>query len=181
MDPVSLVVASASAGKICVSLGWSLKKFMDGAKIADKRIESLIHDIKSFGKILDVLQETVHDSKVQSWAGLGGNVGSYWEELLICLQDSEKTLASLEQTVGRIDKSAQILDSSRKELRLQAAADEIGMYQSKCHPRRARSRFSWTLLSCKNTHLPIDLILKSDMDASSCRKGCCKHALASIG
>ncbi|KAF2792652.1 hypothetical protein K505DRAFT_338484 [Melanomma pulvis-pyrius CBS 109.77] len=129
MDPVSLVVASASAGKICVSLGWSLKKFMDGAKIADKRIESLIHDIKTFGNIPDVLKETVHDPKVQSWAESGGNVRSYWEELLVCLQDSEKTLVGLEQTVSRINKSAQILDSARKELRLQVAADEIGMYQ----------------------------------------------------
>jgi hypothetical protein len=128
MDPLTIVFASVSVAKLCYTVGWELKKFIDGTKLVGTAINALFQDVQSFKKILDQMKDTVDDPKVKTSA-FTGHVGSHWRHLHTSLDDAKETLKALEATILRVNKSASLLDSARKHLRLMGAADEIAIYQ----------------------------------------------------
>ena len=103
---------------------------MDGTKLVGTAINALFQDVQCFEKILEQMKDTVDDPKVKSSA-LTGHVGSHWGHLQTSLDDAEETLNALNATILRVNKSANLLDSTRKHIRLMGAQDEIAVYQQK--------------------------------------------------
>jgi len=128
MDPLTIVGSSLSVAKLCYTVGWELKKFIDGTKLVGTAINALFQDVQSFGKILEQMKDTVDDPKVKASA-LTGYVGSHWRHLQTSLDDAEETLSALKATILCVDKSANLLNSTRKHIRLIGAQDEIAVYQ----------------------------------------------------
>ena len=128
MDPLSILGVSFSAAKLCACVGLELKAFIDGAKLSGTKINALFQDVQGFEKILEQMKEVVSnpDIKVETT----GHVGNHWRYLKTSLDDSEITLKALEATIIRVNKSASVLDSARKHVRLMGAADEIAIYQN---------------------------------------------------
>lgn len=128
MDPLTIVGSSLSVARLCYTVGWELKKFIDGTKLVGTAINSLFQDVQSFGKILEQMKDTVDDPKVKA-STLTGYVGSHWRYLRTSLDDAEETLNALNTTILRVNKSANLLDSTRKHIRLIGAQDEIAVYK----------------------------------------------------
>jgi len=128
MDPLTIVGSSLSVAKLCCTVGWELKKFIDGTKLVGTAINALFQDVQSFEKILEEMKDTVDDPKVKASA-LTGHVGSHWRYLQTSLDDAEETLNALKATILRVNKSANLLNSTRKHIRLMGAQDEIAVYQ----------------------------------------------------
>jgi glutamate formiminotransferase len=128
MDPLTIVGSSLSVAKLCCAVGWQLKKFIDGTKLVGTAINALFQDVQSFEKILEAMKDTVGDPKVAASASTG-HVGSHWRHLQTSLGDAEEILKALEATILRVNKSANLLNSTRKHIRLMGAQDEIAVYQ----------------------------------------------------
>jgi hypothetical protein len=129
MDPISITAASLAIVRVCVSTGWELKLFIDGAKLAGTAVNLLLVDIEAFQNTLQQLNSVLEDPRVKDSVQLTGNVGNHWSNLKTSLDDARDTLVSLEATVLRINKNVGLLNSARKHIRLKAASDELGMYQ----------------------------------------------------
>jgi hypothetical protein len=129
MDPLTIVSSSLALAKLCSLVGWELKKFIDGTKLVGTAINALSHDVQSFEKILEQMKDTVNDPKVKASLVQSGHVGSHWSDLQTSLDDAEETLKALEATILRVNKSTNVLDSTRKQIRLKGATDEIAVYQ----------------------------------------------------
>ncbi len=128
MEAVTIVGLSITVAKLCSAVGLELKKFIDGTKLVGTAINALFQDVESFEKILDQMKDTVDDPKVKTSASTG-YLGSHWDHLGTSLNDAEETLKALEATITRVNKSANLLDSTRKLFRLKGATAEIAIYQ----------------------------------------------------
>jgi hypothetical protein len=129
MDPLTIVTASLTIAKLCVSVGWELQKFTDGAALAGTAINALVSDVKSFQNILEQLKETFEDPKIEASLPLTGHIGSHWRDLQASLDDAAITLKELEATVAWVNKDKSLLDNSRKHIRLKRATQEIAVYR----------------------------------------------------
>jgi len=128
MDPVTIVGLLITVSKLCGAVGQELKKFINGTKLVGTAINALFQDVKSFEKILDHMKDTVDDPRVKTSASTG-YLGAHWHHLKTSLNDAEKTLKALEATIIHVNKSASLLDSTRKNFRLKGATAEIAIYQ----------------------------------------------------
>jgi hypothetical protein len=128
MDPLTIVGSSLSVAKLCYTVGWELKTFIDGTRLVGTAINALFQDIQSFEKILGQIKDMADDPKVKT-SVMTGLVGSHWCHLQTSLDDAEGTLKALEATILRVNKSVSLLDSTRKHIRLMGATDEIAVYQ----------------------------------------------------
>jgi hypothetical protein len=129
MDPLSIAAASLSIAKICGTVGFELTKFIQNSDLVGPAVAGLQADITSFETVLGLLNETLNDENVKAWVSSSGRIGTYWYSLSLSLEDAKGTLKSLEEIVSRLKKPAKILETTRKQLRLQLAADEIVIYR----------------------------------------------------
>jgi phosphodiesterase/alkaline phosphatase D-like protein len=129
MDALSITAAPLSIAKLCVSTGWELKLFIDGAKMAGTAVNALLVDIEGFQKTLEQLNSVLADPRIKRSVQLTGNVGNHWTNLKTSLDDARDTLVCLEATVMRINKNVGVWNSARKHIRLKSASDKLVMYQ----------------------------------------------------
>jgi hypothetical protein len=129
MDPLSITTASLSIVKTCVTVGWEIKKFIDGAKLAAAVIDVLLQNVKGFQKTLEQMNEILEDPRIKDSVQSAGHVGSHWANLKTCLDDAKDTMDSLRVTIMGINKTVSVLDSARKHIRLQSSSNKIKMYQ----------------------------------------------------
>ena len=129
MDPLTIIATSLSIAKLCSGVGSELKKFIDGTKLVSTAINALVQDVKSFEKILEQMKDMIEDPKVKASLASSGHIGSHWRHLQTSLDDAEETLKALEATILRVNKSVNLLDLTRKHIRLSGATNEIAVYQ----------------------------------------------------
>ncbi|KAF2673191.1 WD40 repeat-like protein [Microthyrium microscopicum] len=129
MDPLSIVVSSLTIASLCSGLGWELKKFISGTKLVGTAINGLLQEVTAFEKILDQVTDIIDEPKVKSSLRSEGSLTSHWRHLQTSLDDAEGTLKSLQTTIVRVNKHVNLLDSTRKHIRLHAATHEIAVYQ----------------------------------------------------
>ncbi|KAF2671956.1 hypothetical protein BT63DRAFT_184472 [Microthyrium microscopicum] len=160
MDPLSIVSTSLAISKLCVTVGWELKTFIQEAKQVGKGIEALYQDVRGFETILDQLKDIFQDPKVgTSLDGETGHIGNHWRDLHSTLEDAEETLQGLEATVTKINKSSSMLDLTRKHIRLKGSAGEISVYQ-----QRIRSYKDTIQVSLQTTMLWYQVSAKQSSD-----------------
>jgi hypothetical protein len=129
MDPLSITTASLSIAKICTTVCWELKEFIDGVKSAPSVIRVLLQEVEGFQTTLESLNEVLGDDRTKSTIQSSGHIGTHWMNLKICLDDASVTIESLEVTISRINKTVGVLDSTRRYMRLQSASNEIQRFQ----------------------------------------------------
>jgi hypothetical protein len=131
MDPLSITVSALSAAKICASVGWELKKFVDEYKVVDSTINGLHQDVKDLSATLDVLNSTLKDRTIKDSASSSTFIGSHWGHMTISLKNADTILCSIQYTVERVDKSARVLDTARKLMRINSSAKEFMRYRER--------------------------------------------------
>src|SRR5215469_462951 len=129
MEPLSIAAAIISIAKTCGTVGWELKQFVDGAKLAGTAINVLLQDVEGFQKILEQINQILKDPRIKDTISSSGLVGSHWANLKACLDDATGTINSLEATVVGVNKTVTVLDSARKHIRLKSASNTIALYQ----------------------------------------------------
>jgi hypothetical protein len=129
MDPLSITSAAITIAKTCGTVGWELKQFIDGAKLAGTAINVLLQDVEGFQNILEQTNQILEDPRVKDTISSSGLVGSHWANLKTCLDDATVTINNLEATVVNINKTVAVLDSARKHIRLKNASNTIALYQ----------------------------------------------------
>ena len=148
MDPVialAIIRSSLSIASVCGSVIWELKKFIDDTKLVGHAINSLHKDVEAFQKVLSLLEHTVQEPNIKASIESSAPVARHWNFLKSTLDDAQDTLNSLSATISKVDKDVQILDSTRKQIRLQNASHEIKLYQQ----------------SIKSYHRTIDVTLQA--------------------
>src|SRR5947209_475686 len=105
MDPLSITAAALSIAKICVTTGWELKLFIDGAKFAGTAVNALLLDVEGFKTTLEQLNSVLDNPRMKNSVRLTGNVGNHWKNLKTSLDDAKDTLESLDATIVRINKN----------------------------------------------------------------------------
>src|SRR5438034_889477 len=78
-----------------------------------------------------------------------GHIGNHWRNISRSIQDGTKTLASLQATLEKVNKSATVLDGARKHLRLKWASEEIAIFQHEIRSYRDTLQLSLqTVILC---------------------------------
>jgi Fungal N-terminal domain of STAND proteins len=129
MDPLSITVAVASLVKICGSVGWEIKKFIDGAKSASSVVGILLQKVEAFQKTLESLNGILDDPRIKASVHYTGDVGTHWINIKTCLDDAQVTLDKLQITITKVNKTVSVLDSARRHRRIQSSSDTIKLYQ----------------------------------------------------
>jgi hypothetical protein len=129
MDPLSITVASLSIAKMCGVVGFELAKFVhDGAHIG-LEIGALQSDVKGLETVLGLLHDTVNNADLKVWLEATGPIRRYWNSLSVSLGDAKGVLIALSETVTRINAPAKFMETTRKQVRLKLAADEVAAYR----------------------------------------------------
>jgi hypothetical protein len=129
MDPLSITTGVLGLLGTCVKVGSTLKDFYDGASFADTKVKGLLTDVESFTQVLRLMQNTFEQNQIRSSIETAGHISNHWVFLAASIQDGQNTLLQLQETLGRVNKSVNVLDGARKHLRLKSASEEIGNYQ----------------------------------------------------
>ncbi|KAH8653149.1 hypothetical protein BGZ60DRAFT_179099 [Tricladium varicosporioides] len=129
MDPLSITTGVLGLIGVCFKVSSSIKDLYDGAAIADTKVKGLLTDVESFSQVLQLMKDTFEQDQVQDSFQTTGHIGNHWNSLSVSIQDGQKTLVQLQETLEKVNKSVSVLDGPRKHLRLKAASDEIGIFQ----------------------------------------------------
>lgn len=76
------------------------------------------------------MKETLEQKEIKDSLGTTGHVNNHWSHISVTIKDGQRTLGRLQKLLEKINKSTSILDETRKNIRLQNDAQEIGVYQS---------------------------------------------------
>jgi hypothetical protein len=131
MDPLSITVGTLSILRACTWVAGELRQIINGAKLADPAMNGLLHDVESFSQTLQLLKDTAESPRIKESIGATGYIGTHWENLRNSLDGAENTVKGLEGLVERVNKTVKVLDSVRKDRRLQNAEREITMYRQR--------------------------------------------------
>lgn len=128
-DPLSITVGVVGLLSACMKVGADLKDIYDGAAIADPAVTSLGLEVEGFAHTLQLMNDTLETPNVKISIQATGHIGNHWNYISKSIKDGQDTVAKLQVTLQKVDKSVSVLDSTRKHFRLKAAAGEIAMYQ----------------------------------------------------
>ncbi len=131
MDPLSVTVSVASLLGTSIKIGATLKTLWDGSKSVDARVQGVLDEVEAFTTALELVKKTLEEDKLSETIQSTGHIGDHWKNLFICIIDGQQTLDALQAAVVKVNKSASVLDNTRKHLRFEAAAKEISAYQYK--------------------------------------------------
>jgi hypothetical protein len=82
------------------------------------------------------MKKTLEDDRVQSSLHVTGHIGNHLRNISTLIKDGQNTLAQLQGTLDRVNKSVSVLNGARKNLRLKGAFDEIGMFKQQVRSYR---------------------------------------------
>jgi hypothetical protein len=136
VEPLSITTGVVALLTTCIKTRAAVKDFHDGAAIAGVKVKGLLSDVEGFAQALRMMKETLEQKDVQSSLHSTGHIGNHWTNLSISIQDGQNTLVQLQSTLDKVNKSVGILDGTRKHLRLQAATQEITMFQQQVRSYR---------------------------------------------
>jgi hypothetical protein len=129
-EPLSIITGIASLLGASVKAGTQLQTLANGISIVNVKIIGFLSDIEGFSLVLKVLQETLDRDQVRTSLQETGYIGNHWSSLAKSIEDCSETISQLQETLQKVNKSVGFLDSTRKYFRLQAATEEILVYQS---------------------------------------------------
>jgi hypothetical protein len=136
MDPLSITTGVITLLTTCIQVGGAIKDFYDGAAIASAKVKGLLYGVESFSQVLRLMKKTLEDDRVQSSLHVTGHIGNHLRNISTLIKDGQNTLAQLQGTLDRVNKSVSILNGARKNLRLKGAFDEIGMFKQRVRSYR---------------------------------------------
>jgi hypothetical protein len=128
VEPLSIISGVAGLLSACVKLGFDLKQFHDGAVLANAAVKGLMTDVEGFVNVLNLMKATLEQPNVQSSLHSSGHIGNHWSNISKSIEDAGDTLARLEDTLEKVNKSVKFLDGARKHLRLKSASEEIAVF-----------------------------------------------------
>jgi hypothetical protein len=129
MDPISIATTVFSVAKGCAVVVGQIREFVDGAKLAGLAITVLLENVQGFQDSLEKLDLLLKDQRVKDTMHLTGTVGNHWASLKECMEKSQVTITSLQETITEVSKDVAIFDSARKHLRLKSATNKLDLYQ----------------------------------------------------
>ncbi|KAM7194160.1 hypothetical protein V8F20_008080 [Naviculisporaceae sp. PSN 640] len=129
MDPISIAAGVGGLIDLCVKAGFAIKNIHEGSKSVDSKIALLDEQIRLYTHVLELMSSTIQDPMIAPSLQATGHIGSHWRSMLAFIEDSCDTLERLNTRLREVDKSARLMSSARKHLRLLFASDEIEAYQ----------------------------------------------------
>ena len=129
MDPLSITATSISIAKLCITVCWEIKQYIDAVKSAASVITVLRQDVESFQTTLENINEILENPRIKASVQSSGHVGTHWASLRASLDHAKVTMHGLVATIVSINKTVGVLDSTRRHMRLQSALPTIQRYQ----------------------------------------------------
>ncbi|KAF2237170.1 hypothetical protein EV356DRAFT_27618 [Viridothelium virens] len=161
LDPVTIATGVGALLKSAYSITVELKAFGDSVSIVKDKLNGLLQDVEALTLVLTSMRATFEGIT----AGVGTDqIGNHWQNISRALENGKETLAQLRGCLRDINKTSRLLDTPIKQLRLNAAADRIGLFREHVQSYRDALQLSlqtvilWTQVSQKQT---TDLILPS--------------------
>jgi len=130
MDPLSITMASFAISKTYLTVALDFKNLLVSTKTVNDTINALFLEVEAFGRTLRLMDNTFKDPKIGDSLASSGHIGNHWTSLAIVLQDAEKVLSNLLDAVLEVNTSTKVLDSLRKQFRLQGAEAKIQLYRT---------------------------------------------------
>lgn len=128
-DPLSITTGIVTLLTLCTKTGVQIKSLCDGAALADVAVRSLLGDVQGFMRVLQLMQETLDEPRLQASFQATGNIGNHWRNIELSICDGKESLERLRGTLDRVNKTVGVFDSARKHLRLKWASDEVALFQ----------------------------------------------------
>ena len=135
-EPLSITTGVLSILNVCATVGWELKKFHDSVKSVDETVDGLAQDVSSLTHVLESMKETLSHIETLDSASHTGYIGEHWRNLAQALDGGNASLIKLGQVLEKVNKEVQILDGTRKAIRLKSATSIISTYRSRIQGSR---------------------------------------------
>ncbi|OCK78036.1 hypothetical protein K432DRAFT_279567, partial [Lepidopterella palustris CBS 459.81] len=142
VEPLSIATGVLGLLSACVKIGGELKNFHDGVAIADTAVKALLGDVESFAQVLRLMKDTLGQPGIQSSLQATGHIGNHWNDISKSIKDGQKTLAQLQETLEKVDRRVNVLDQTRKHLRLKGSSEEIALYRQQIKSYRDTMQLS---------------------------------------
>jgi len=128
MDPLSITTAVVGLTGVCWQVGTQLRTFRDNVKSVNENVQGLLTQFQSFESVLNSIRETFpHLAEEQAT----GHIGALWQDVRRSIQDADDCVHELYTLLESINKSVKVLDSARKQNRLQAAAQQLQTFRDR--------------------------------------------------
>ena len=128
-EPLSVATGVVSLVTVCFKVGLQLKEFKDNAVVVSATVNGLISDIEGLEAVSESMRETFQQSENEPSLNATGHIGNHWRNIARALLDSKTALVQLGGILEGVNKSARVLETSRRQLRYQAATEQIALYR----------------------------------------------------
>ncbi|KAK0712658.1 hypothetical protein B0T26DRAFT_752863 [Lasiosphaeria miniovina] len=158
MDPLSIVVSSASLAEFCGKVSILIYDFIDGSANVDYNLAGMKREVEGLGRVLDAIGHSkVGSSDIEAASRDSGRelVSSLHESLWDCRGSLEK----LAEALASFNKPRSLLWSSRpgRQIRLSLKAKDIAQYRQQIKSHTQDMQLSLGVISIANS----DEILQS--------------------
>ena len=127
MDPLSITTSVATLLGACLKVSVALRKFRAEATEARTTVTAMLADVRLLRRVLQSMEETFED--LDNERPHMGHIGAHWRDLSTSLADGGRCLGRLDALLAEVNKDVVILDSTRRQLRLNAASGSIAGYR----------------------------------------------------
>lgn len=126
VEPLSITATAVSLLGVCLKVSVELKRFRQGCKEARTTVTAMLSDVKGLRDVLQSMEDTFEELDSQPSTG---HIGAHWINLSRSLQDGQGTLEQLEVLLKETNKGVSFLDSARRNLRVNAVAEQIARFR----------------------------------------------------
>jgi hypothetical protein len=126
-EPLSITAGVVSLLSVCLKVSVELKKLRNGAAEAKTNVTAMLADLKALRSVLESIEESFEE--FDSGPALTGHIGTHWTNLQVLLRDGCDSITKLEGLLVGVNREVSFLDSTRREMRLKSAGEQIVLYR----------------------------------------------------
>jgi hypothetical protein len=123
IEPLSITTGVCTLIGVCLNVGIELKRFRNEAGEVRTTITAMLADVKTLRSVLATMEETFEE--LDNEPPLTGHIATHWGNLNMSLGDASVSLRKLEMLLVHVNRDVKFLDTSRKTIRMKAAAQQI--------------------------------------------------------
>ena len=158
MDPLSLVVATATLLDMSIKVSKAIKAYVEKVRNPDKCFNYLRLEIDSLSTLLERFRATLSDnSSVQSRVRFeAGHDAEYWKYIRVSISYCQQTIKELEDVVKRVSNGQNgLIGRMLGPILRSPQTDEIPMYLQQIKSYRKAIGFSLTWISVYQPSLSV--------------------------
>jgi hypothetical protein len=163
MEPLSIAGGVIGLLGTTVKVASVLNDLYRDINTANLRISGLQETVQGFITLLNMMKDTLEREEIQASLGTTGHVNNHWAHVSVTIKDGQKTLLRLQKLLEKINKSKSLLDETRKNIRLQNEAQEIGVYKSQIQQYNDTLSLSLQTITVLVIPIHISRTLESDL------------------